>query len=294
MGTTVGVLAPADRLDAPGIVRALFAGWEQTLSRFRADSELSRLNARAEHAVAVSPLLFSVTTAALEAAAATGGVFDPALLRQLEAIGYDRTFEALTGTLAPPPHPPVPGGAWRQVRLDAASRTVRLPAGAMLDFGGIAKGMAADAALQALVDAGIARATVEAGGDAAVTPAPDDAEPWSVAVEAGGGERTIALRRGAIATSGISRRHWRQGDAERHHLLDPRTGLPSDGTLLSVSVIAPDCRRAEVAAKVAFILGADSGAAFIEAHALAAMFVGRDGAQHFVGRWDASDTEAVA
>jgi thiamine biosynthesis lipoprotein len=294
MGTTIGVLAPADRLDAPGIVRARFAEWEQVLSRFRPDSELSLLNARAGHAVEVSPLLFAVTTAALDAAAATDGVFDPALLRQLEVLGYDRTFEALTGTLPPPAAPPVPGGAWRRVRLDAAACTVRVPADAMLDFGGIAKGMAADAALRALAAAGIARAVVDAGGDAAVTPTPDGAEPWSVAVEAGDGERAIALRRGAIATSGISRRHWRQGEAERHHLLDPRTGLPADGALRSVSVIAPDCRRAEVAAKVAFILGADTGAAFIEAHGLTAMFVRRDGAQHLVGRWDPPDTEAAA
>ncbi len=61
-----------------------------------------------------------------------------------------------------------------------------------------------------------------------------------------------------------------------------------------MSVVAPDCRRAEVAAKVAFLLGPDAGAEFVESHALAALFVGGDGAQRLVGRWDAPDAEVAA
>ncbi len=294
MGTTVSVLAPADRPEAPGIVRDLFAAWEQTLSRFREDSELSRLNARAGDAVAVSPLLFEVTRTALAAAAATGGIFDPTMLRQLVAAGYDRSFDALPAFQPPPVGAAMPGGAWRHVALDPRARTVRLSRGVMLDFGGIAKGMAVDAALRALTDAGIARAAVEAGGDAAVAATPGGDEPWGVRVEldadeAAGiprAERAIELCGGAIATSTTSRRRWRQGGVARHHLLDPRTGAPSAGDLRAVSAIAGSCAQAEVAAKVALILGADEGAAFIASAGLSALLVDRAGTQRLVGRWE--------
>ena len=98
MGTEVQVLLPDDHGEAITPVRELFADWEATLSRFLADSELSRLNARAGEPVAVSPLLFEVVSASVEGARATDGAFDPTLLRQLVRIGYSRPFERMSRT----------------------------------------------------------------------------------------------------------------------------------------------------------------------------------------------------
>ncbi|MEO8953903.1 MAG: FAD:protein FMN transferase, partial [Ktedonobacteraceae bacterium] len=96
MGTTITILLPESQggLGA-NIVRALFAEWEQTLSRFLPESELSRLNQHAGTSVAVSDLLYHVLATALTAAQATQGVYDPALLEQLTQVGYDRTFDEL-------------------------------------------------------------------------------------------------------------------------------------------------------------------------------------------------------
>ena len=130
MGTMVSLLLPTPRAAAgTAVVRALFAGWEETLSRFRPDSELSYLNQRAGETVAVGALLFEVIATALAAARASGGLYDPTLLRQIEGLGYDRSFESLpsrtepaaTGTLRA-------GGGWRGVYLESASRRVTLPA----------------------------------------------------------------------------------------------------------------------------------------------------------------------
>ncbi len=69
-----------------------------------------------------------------------------------------------------------------------------------------------------------------------------------------------------------------------HHLIDPRTGRPSESELASVTVLAPTTMKAELTAKVALIVGRDEGRAFIEREGLDALFVSRDGRVDKVGR----------
>jgi thiamine biosynthesis lipoprotein len=289
MGTTVSMLIPEGQGElGVSIVRTLFSEWEQALSRFLPASELSRLNRQAGISTAVSDLLYQVLATALNAAQATGGVYDPTLLDQLVQLGYDRTFDDLPAVLQSGPiFPGEPGGGWRGIRVDPIRRRVTLPAGIQLDFGGIAKGMAVDAALENLRLSGVSPALVNAGGDLAVLGLPPSAQHWQLAVP--GRERfwTIPLRQGAVATSGIARRHWWQGQALRHHLLDPRTGLPAQSDLWSVSVVADRCEQAEVAAKVAFILGSRQGAEFLRRHHIAGLLVYTDGTWETVAPWPA-------
>ena len=288
MGTTISLLLPAPRASAgTAAVQALFAHWEHTLSRFRPTSELSALNARAGDPVTVSPLLYTVVDAALEAARATEGLFDPTMLRQLVVLGYDRSFETLPRRLPGTLSVAGPGGGWRAIRLDPMQRRVTLPRGVGLDLGGIAKGMAVDAALAALQTVGIDAALVNAGGDLAVLGRPLSGESWPIAVPTRAGTQTVTLQHGALATSGVARRRWRQGEQEHHHLLDPRTGEPAQSGLWSVSVGAATCAQAEVAATVACVLGLEAGAAFLHAHGLAGLLIHESGAWQTVGGWPA-------
>jgi thiamine biosynthesis lipoprotein len=295
MGTTISLLLPASQA-ARGvqIVGSLFQEWEQTLSRFLAESELSQLNAHAGTAMAVSDLLYTVLATALSAAQATQGVYDPALLEQLVQLGYDRTFDDLPAVSFDPIIPGEPGGGWRGIRVNPIYRHVTLPTGIKLDFGGIAKGMAVDAALEQLRLSGVSPALVNAGGDLAVLGLPPAAEQWPIAVP--GRERywTIPLHSGAVATSGIAHRHWWQGQTLRHHLLDPRTGLPAQSDLWSVTVVADRCEQAEVAAKVAFILGSRQGADFLRRHRIAGLLVREDGTWESVEPWPAHLMEEEA
>src|SRR5437588_6030291 len=104
MGTTISLLLSENQAELGlQIVRALFVEWEQTLSRFLPDSELSQLNERAGIPTAVSDLLYSVLATALTAAQATQGVYDPALLDHLVRVGYDRTFDDLKAVQTPQP-----------------------------------------------------------------------------------------------------------------------------------------------------------------------------------------------
>src|SRR5947207_960479 len=87
-----------------------FEGWEQQLSRFRADSELSLLNNSPARREEVSPELWEVLQIALAMAEATEGLVTPAVLNALEAAGYDRSFEAL-GMPGPGDDAAAPSGA---------------------------------------------------------------------------------------------------------------------------------------------------------------------------------------
>jgi len=268
-----------------GTIQTLFATWERVLSRFRPDSELARLNAHAGASVAVSPLLYDVVVTALAAARATDGLYDPTLLRQIVALGYDRSFDRLPAHLPAMASVVGSGGGWRRIVLDTAHRRITVPSGVGLDLGGIAKGLAVDAALARLTALGVSSALVNAGGDLAVRGLPPGREAWPIAVPGRHHSWTIPLHHGAIATSGIARRRWRQGTVPRHHLLDPRTSQPSVSGLWSVTVAAGTCGQAEVAAKTAFLLGAADGADMLATHGLAGVLVSEDGLWRTAGGW---------
>ena len=293
MGTTVHVLLPVEHGAVVELVRELFERWESTLSRFDPDSELSRLNERAGEAVAVSPLLLDVVGASLEAASATNGAFDPTLLRQLVRIGYTGPFDEMRGEAAPAVGFAVRGGDWRSIAIDRRSRTVTLPPGCAMDFGGIAKGMAVDASLELLKEHGVARALVGAGGDLSVRGLPFGMRSWPVLVGDEDLGCVVALVRGALATSGDSRRSWLQGGTRRHHLLDPKTGESAESGLREVTVAAATCRIAEVAATATFVLGSRRGEHLLSRNGLAALLTFHDGARRAVGTWPSPVPEAA-
>jgi FAD:protein FMN transferase len=293
MGTTVSVLLPERQAEAgSAAVRDLFVHWEGTLSRFQPESELASLNQHAGQPVAVSPLLYEVIVTALTAAQATEGLYDPTLLRHLVAVGYDRSFATLPPWVPAAAGLPGPGGGWRRIAVDHRHRRVTLPAGVGLDLGGIAKGMAVDAAVSCLRTLGADAALVNAGGDLAVHGCLPGGTAWPVMVEGRAAPQVVLLQRGALATSGIARRHWQQGQQGRHHLLDPRSGLPAQSGLWAVTVVAARCVQAEVAATVAFVLGPEEGARFLQERGLAGWLAHQDGSGQAVGAWPAPVEDA--
>jgi thiamine biosynthesis lipoprotein len=165
---------------------------------------------------------------------------------------------------------------------------VKLPKGVRLDFGGIGKGWAADEAVKLLAKYG--PALVDAGGDIAVSGAATRSVYWPVGVDSpsasdNGGPAALgdlleilAISSGGISTSGIDYRRWQQGGEWRHHIIDPRTGLPAQTDVLTVTVVAPTACVAEVAAKAVLLLGSNEGLAWLEARpTLAGLLVLEDG-----------------
>ena len=270
--------AAEDRLAA---VEAFTHATEAALSRFRPDSELSRLNAQAGQPVQVSPLLAELLALALASAEQTEGLYDPTMLAALEAAGYDRSFEQLGPVVAA--HPlNAPAYTWRDVQFDEAAQRVTLPVGMRLDLGGIVKGWAADRAADMLAEVG--GCLVDVGGDLMARGEPVEYPAWPVGVaDPRDPDRDLALLmltdRG-VATSGTDYRRWQQGDTVRHHIIDPRTRRPAETDLLSVTVVAPTATQADLHAKVVLMLGSVEGRRYLERLLdIEALLIGEDGSQ---------------
>jgi len=166
MGTQIEVVAdpttdPTSFVAAVAAVEAIFEREESRFSRFRSDSELSRVNRSAGHWTDVSSPFAAVVAIALDGAERTGGLFDPTVLPALEAAGYDRDFATIEPRDRDVPITAVPCGGWMDIELHDGR--IRLPEEIGLDLGGLAKGWTADLAAAALVAAGSRWAIVDAG-----------------------------------------------------------------------------------------------------------------------------------
>ena len=255
-----------------------FDAWEQTFSRFRADSELSQINERAGQWIRVSAAMWEVTHLALVAARWTEGLFSPTILNALEATGYNRTFDEITASAQP--IVTGPDGQWRSIQRQSLKRSICLPPNVRLDLSGIVKGWAADRAAKRLGVHG--PALIDAGGDVAITGPRADGSPWPIGVlnpfQLDLPFETLKIERGGVATSGKDYRRWLRAGKWQHHLIDPRTGLPAQTDVLSATVIAPNTFEAEIAAKVIAISGSEQGLAWLEEQPdYAAVVVREDG-----------------
>lgn len=202
--------------------------WDRILSLYKDDSELVALNDKAGTGpVAVSPELYAVTQLALQRAAETGGAFDPTILPLLS-----RGAAALHAV------------GWRKVRLDAAARTVSLPASGGLDFGGIGKGWALDRAGAVLRAAGVTAARLNFGGQVLALGAPRGRAGWEVFIP--GREKPLVLKDASVAVSGSTERPG--------HIVSPFTGERLQHDFI-VAVLAPTAAEADGWSTALFVLG---------------------------------------
>jgi len=272
------MLAVVESEAAPSLlaqVPAWFEEWEQVLSRFRFDSELTRLNQIHDRPVQVSDILWEVFQAAREAEQRTNGLVTPTVLEAIIEAGYDRPFDVLPPLTKPRAAPAEPAShPLEAITADPSARTITLPEGFGLDFGGVAKGWAAHQAMKRLQaedledPAAGGAALMDAGGDIAISGPRADGGSWQVGVadpfHAGQEIEALYLEQCGVATSGKNRRRWLQGNKPQHHIIDPSTSQPAETNVLTATVIAPTVMEAEAAAKTVVILGGQDGLAWIE------------------------------
>ena len=282
MGSQVRLLIgpPADPGSAPPAdaaqrVRLWLEDFDRRLSRFRPDSELSALNADTRAEVPASPLLRAAIGSALWAARVTDGLVDPTLVGPLEEAGYRHSRAGARAAplrdalaLAGPRRParPDPRANWRRVEVDNEAGVIRRPPGLRLDTGGTGKGLAADSVAELL--SGYSRFLVDCGGDIRVGGPDAAANPYAVEVEHPLSRRrphAVRLGHGAIATSGLDSRVWRNRDGTYgHHILDASTGRPAWTGLIGVTALAPTALAAETIAKEALLSGPGGGRLALE------------------------------
>ena len=221
-----------------GPVSDWLAGLEQRFSRFRPDSELSRLNARAGSWMDVSPAMARMLAHALSVAVDSRGLVNAGVLPRLLAAGYVGSWPQPLDLPAPPlslcasPVPPL-----TQV-LEVQPGRARLQPGTALDLGGLAKGVFADELAGML--GGDAACSV--GGDVACRGPGPGGDGWPVRIPGGA---VLTIRDAGVATSGVGRRRWGR---DAHHIIDPRTGCPARSDVAEVTVIARTATVAEWAA----------------------------------------------
>ncbi len=294
LGTTtfVAVRDPCELDLARQLAEQVLRDVDEVCSRFRADSDLSRVNAHPGRWVAVDPLLVAAVAVAVDAARGTDGLVHPLLGRHLVQLGYDRDFDALVDVAGPVVETEPPGPrAWELIDLDPTGR-IRIPDTTSLDLGATGKAWAADLVAEAYEQELGTPAIISVGGDVRI--AGPDSLAWPIAISERPGEdaaTVITLDRGGLATSSTQVRRWTRGGVRRHHLLDPRTGQPAAEVWRTVTATGPTCAAANAATTAAVVLG-HQAPDWLESRGVTARLVGADGEVRTTGAWPEQEDAA--
>jgi len=265
MGGAFTIVAYGD--DAARLETSVAAALEEArrlddlLSNYRPESEWSRVNQLAgKQPVRISQELFDLLSACVEYSRESEGAFDITVGPLMKVWGFYKG----TGHL---PHRAEVRGAldrvgWRNIRLDSAARTVHFARpGVEIDPGGIGKGYAVDRLAAILERQGVRRALISAASSSIYAiGAPPHERGWRIGIKDPKDHlktvATVWLRDQSMSTSGNYEKFFYAEGKMYSHIMDPRTGYPSMGTL-SVSVITPRTIDSEAWAKPYYILGRD-------------------------------------
>ncbi len=293
MGSTVVVEVVDGSPGHLALARDRLAFLEARWSRFRAGSDLSRLNAAQGQPVVVDESTIELLEAMVHGYTVTDGSFDPTLLAPLVRLGYACSIHDAAAVTE------LPVGVQRRgyirgLVIDLNEMTVRLPPGTAVDAGGIGKGLAADMVAGLLLASGAGGAMVDVGGDVRVMgDGPFDGQ-WRVAVDAPFEPEHAAMHvhvtRGALGSSGTLRRSWVNPDGQSaHHVLDPDTVTPTASGFdapVHATVLAATAAEAEMHATMAIVRGAATALPRLQLDGLAARVVYGSGRAYTNAAWE--------
>lgn len=240
---------------------------ERKFSRYRPGSSVHRINESHGRELAVDAETANLLDFAATLTQLSEGRFDitSGVLRKAWTFdgGSDVPTQQRIDAL-------LPLVGWHKVHWDRSQFRLRMLPGMQLDFGGIGKEYAVDAAAAAAEAIGPGVSTlVNFGGDIAVRSARSDGRPWQVGIEkadrVGQAAELVPLMRGGLATSGDSRRFVFRDGHRYSHILDARTGWPVAGAPRSITVAADTCTQAGSLTTLAMLRGADAESTLREA-----------------------------
>ena len=288
MDTIVSITVVADSKDmAEKAIERTFAeiGRFGDLINFYSDtSELAGINRNAGiHSVKVSPETLDVIGKAVFAAEKSGGAFDPTIgpiIKLWDFLNKKKPTEAeiLQALFLV---------NYKDILIDRTDATVFLKRkGMMIDLGGIAKGYAADLAVESLKKEGILSGLVSIAGDIRTFGMKPDKSPWTIGIknprQTGEKDEIVAkirLSDKAISTSGDYERFFISDDKRYHHLLDPKTGLPASGCR-SVSIVTDKAVDTDAFSTAVFILGPEKGMKLVKEMGMDAIIIDSSGTIH--------------
>ncbi len=272
------ITAPCDRALLERCMDAC-ARYERIFSKTIEGSEVWRLNHADGQPVAVGEDMLCVLRAALELYAASGGAFNVGVGRLMALWDFKNETPAL-------PDPEQLRAALEKSdasRIELRGDQVSLPAGMQIDLGGIAKGYIADRVADLLRAGGAETALLNFGGNIVTIGPKPDGSPWRIGLQSPGGSwgedywAVTELEAGTVVTSGVYERGFELGGKRYHHILDPRTGYPSESGILSVTIRGSDSMLADGLATAALVLGAEAGVALAAKYGCQAVALCVDG-----------------
>lgn len=240
------------------------------LSRTKEGGEVYAVNqAAGKEAVVVSDDTLEVVKLSVKYAEEMNGLFDPTIgpLVDLWNIG--------SGGEQVPPQADIDKAKalinYKDVIIDETAKTVKLAKeGMVLDLGGIGKGYAADQIAEYLKAQGLNSAMINLGGSSiiALGTKPNGSQ-WNIGLQDPDQSRgtqlgTIKVSDEVIDASGVYERFFIQDEVRYHHILDPRTGLPSQNGLKSITIMSPNATDADALSTGVFLMGLEEGMKYLE------------------------------
>ena len=252
--------------------------YEQLLSRTVEGSDVWRINHAGGEPVEVSDDTAEILRCAIRIAGLSGGAFDV-------TIAPVSTLWDFTSGAAVLPDAETIAKAAELVdytKIELNGNTVKLPAGMMIDLGGIAKGYIADRVAEYLEKRGVKHAILSFGGNVVAVGLKPDGSPWTVGIQDIDGSTGKSMLKtkvsgGSVVTSGIYERGFDLDGVRYHHLLSPETGWPVQNELASVTILSESSMECDALSTTAFILGTEEGIRLIESlKGVEAIFIARD------------------
>ncbi len=272
---TIRAYAPQATVDS---AMQLAHDYEKVLSKTIEGSDVWNLNHANGEPVEVNPETAEVLLLAIEIAESCGGAFDVTVAPVTEL--WD--FTADKPTL---PDAKALSDAAALVdyhKIQIAGNSVTLQNGAQLDLGGIAKGYIADRVAAYLKDQGVTHACINMGGNILVFGGKPDGSPWSIGVRNPNGtaeqsEEVLYLHDGAVVTSGNYERCFDLDGVRYHHILNPKTGMPVQNGLASVTIRSEQSALADALSTTCYVLGPEASEEILNQYGATAIFLLENG-----------------
>ncbi len=247
---------------------------EQKMSLTIIDSEINSVNAHSGISeVKVSSELFYVVSKALEFAKLSEGAFDPTIgaITSLWNIGKENERIPLPKEISDA----LPLVNWKDVLLDEKEKSIfLLKKGMKLDLGGIAKGYATDVAVELLQKYNVKRAIIDFGGNIYAYGHKDkkSGTSWTIGIKNPLQEKSdyarfplkVFANDKAVVTSGPYERFFEQNGLQYHHILNPKTGYPTENDIASVTILSDSALIADAFSTACFVLGKERAITFFE------------------------------
>lgn len=267
-GTYYNIRYSAEHDLEEDILRTL-NNFDGSLSTFNAQSTISLINQNTS--TATDEYFVTMYNKAVEVSSISNGAFDITVAPFVNAWGFGfKNKESVTDGLI--------DSLKQYVGMDKISlvdgQLIKTDSNIMLDASAIAKGQACDVVAAFLKERGCDNYLVDIGGEVVLQGRNDKNEPWRVGISKPQDDPTgtqndlqdvISSTSLAMATSGNYRQFYYENGIRRSHTIDPRNGYPVNHSLLSATVIAPDCMSADALATACMVLGTDSAMMMIDA-----------------------------